>query len=110
MNKKMTDKEKLLLLLNDLSKDISFEDIFFKYLFQNPMTLEELNCFMNRFNSQIVYPKIAETVRHNRIAKENAQYVYTYLKGDMYKTKEATIEALPLQVKHAEKVVKLLNE
>ena len=106
----MTDKEKLLLLLNDLPRDISFEDIFFKYLFRNPMTLEELNCFMNRFNSQIFYPKIVETVRHNRIAKENAQYVYTYLKGNMYKTKEAAIEALPLQIEHAEKVVKMLDE
>lgn len=106
----MTDKEKLLLLLNDLPKNISLEDIIFKCLLKEPMTLEELNCFMNRFNSQIVYPKIAETVRHNRIAKENAQYVCTYLKGEMYTTKEAAIEALPLQIEHAEKVVKMLDE
>ena len=53
---------------------------------------------------------MSKFIHNTNIAKENAQYVCTYLKGEMYTTKEAAIECLPLQIEHAEKVVKMLNE
>ena len=74
-----------------------------------PLDLYEHNNFYNEIHKHYML-RMSELEHSIKIAKEYALYVSMYLKGDMYKTKEDAIEALPLQIKHIEKVVKKLNE
>lgn len=106
----MTDREKMQSVLNYFGDfEPSFTGIVLQYLNQYKLNLYELNKFYNEIHKYYTR-QMQELQKNVSIAKENAYYVSTYLKGEMYKTKEAAIEALPLQIEHAEKVVKMLDE
>lgn len=106
----MTNREKMqsvLTLFFDFEP--SFTGIVLQYLNEYKLNLYELNDFYNEIHKYYMR-QIQELQNNVSIAKENAYYVSTYLKGEMYKTKEAAIEALPLQIEHADRVVKLLDD
>lgn len=106
----MTSREKMQNVLNlFFDFEPSLTGIVLQYLNYYKLNLDELNEFYNKIHKY--YIQQMQELQHNvNIAKENAYYVSTYLKGEMYKNKEDAIKALPLQIEHADKVVKLLNE
>ena len=104
----MTDKEKLLKII-EVSPN-SFESIVFNYITHNIKDFDaiRLHHLINELN-QIMKPMIEHLVRAKDIAWERALYLKTYLKGGMYATKEAEIEALPIHIGHAEKIMKVCS-
>lgn len=106
----MTSKEKMQNVLNSFFDfEPNFTGIVLQYLNDYKLNLDELNKFYSEIHKY--YIQQMQKLQHNiSTAKENAYYVSTYLKGEMYKNKEDAIKALPLQIEHADKVVKLLNE
>lgn len=106
----MTDREKMKEILNGFwEHEPSFTEIVLKYLRYCKLDLYEHNQFYNEIHKNYML-RMQELQKCIGIAKEKAQYVCLYLKGEMYTTKEAAIECLPLQIKHAEKVVEMLDD
>lgn len=108
----MTDKEKMQHVLDTYKNSAyppSFTEIVLKYLCMYQPDLHEHNNFYNEMHKHYVQ-RMFELQKSISIAREYATYVSMYLKGELYKTKEYAIEALPLQIEHIEKVVKELNE
>ena len=108
----MTDKEKMQHVLDTYKYSThvpSITELVLKYLCIYPLDLYEHNNFYDEIHKHYML-RMSELEKSIGIARENALYVSMYLKGDMYKTKESAIEALPLQIEHIEKVVKELNE
>ena len=107
---KMTDKEKMQHILDTYNPE-SYEQFIGLYIihFRKDFNDQRLLDLQNNIN-KCVYQYLIKSSYDIQIAKEKAQYVCLYLKGEMYKTKEDAIECLPLQIKHAEKVVEMLND
>ena len=106
----MTDKEKMQYILDTYNPE-TYEQFIGLYIihFRKDFNDQRLLDLQNNIN-QRVYQYLTKSNYDIQIAKEKAQYVCLYLKGEMYKTKESAIECLPLQIKHAEKVVEMLND
>lgn len=107
---KMTDKEKMQYILDTYNPETyeKFIGLYITY-FRKDFNDQRLLDLQNNINNR-VYQYLIKSSYDIQIAKEKAQYVCMYLKGEMYKTKESAIECLPLQIKHAEKVVEMLND
>lgn len=106
----MTDREKMQQVLDCFGDDEpSFTAIVKVYLTFYKPTLYEFNDFYNEIH-KIYMEKMQELQHSVDIARENAQYVCAYLKGELYTDEEYAKECLPLQIEHAEKVVKMLDE
>lgn len=108
----MTDEERMQHILDTYKHSAyppSFTEIVLKYLYTYTPDLYEHNNFYNEIHRHYML-RISELEKSIGIAREYATYVSMYLKGEIYKDKETAIEALPLQIKHAERVVKELNE
>lgn len=56
-------------------------------------------------NEQILMPKLIKLENIQSISKERATYLKCYLEGDMYTTKEAAEQHLPVQIKNAEAII-----
>ena len=106
----MKDKEKMQYILDTYNPE-TYEQFIGLYIihFRKDFNSQRLLDLQNNIN-QRVYQYLTKSSHDIQIAKEKAQYVCVYLKGEMYKTKEAAIACLPLQIKHAEKVVEMLND
>ena len=106
----MTDKEKMQYILDTYNPE-TYEEFIGLYIihFRKDFNNQRLLDLQNKINKR-VYEYLTKSCCDIQIAKEKAQYVCMYLKGEMYKTKESAIECLPLQIKHAEKVVEMLND
>lgn len=106
----MTDKEKMQSILDSYcDKQPSFSDIVATYLNRYQPSLYEFMQFENKIHT-MYYNKILKLEHSIDVAKEYAAYVSLYLKGEMYTDEEDAKKCLPLQIEHAEKVVKLLGE
>ena len=105
----MTDKEKMQKILDNCLTEPSFTEIVLKYLRLYKPDLYNLNKFYNDIHKYYML-EMSELEKCVGIARENAQYVCLYLKGELYTDEEYAKQCLPLQIEHAEKVVKLLDE
>ena len=107
----MTDKEKLLKLLNNPNCPDSVEDIIANYLYINRKDFPayRMHELVDMINHDFVYPMMDKLDNTRRVAKERALYLKTYLEGDMYTTKEAAIQHIPVQIKNAEAILEACN-
>lgn len=106
----MTDREKMQQILDSCwTYEPSFTEIVLKYLRYYKPDLYEHNRFYNEIHKNYML-RMQELQRCVGIAKENAQYVCLYLKGELYTDEEYAKQCLPLQIEHAEKVVKMLDD
>ena len=99
---KITNKEKLLRYVESCSDYSSDLDIIKVYVGALPAT--SLSYFISDLQNMLYY-KVNKLEFVSRVAKERALYLKTYLEGDMYTTKEAAIEAIPIQIKNAQKIM-----
>lgn len=104
----MTDKEKLFKII-EISPD-RFESIVLNYITQNIKDFDASRIFDLTSDINDI---LLSLIRHLEYAKdiswERALYLKTYLSGGMFTTKEAEIAALPLQIRHAEKIMEVCN-
>lgn len=102
----MTDKEKLLKII-EISPD-RFESIVLNYITHNIKDFDASRIFdLTSDINDILLSLIRYLEYAKDISWERALYLRTYLSGGMYTTKEAEIEALPIHVGHAEKIIKV---
>lgn len=106
----MTDKEKMQYVIDTVFEQASLKDIIMNYLYYFPLSLIELYNLIETLQNGFLSPMMRTQAHNIQIAKENAQYVELYLKGDLYKNEEDAKQCLPLQIEHIEKVTKLLKE
>lgn len=111
----MNDFEKLRTILDNYSdrkKELDFETIVGIYLRNHiqDFNLIRLSNFIYLLNAQWLQKKIYDTYTNIYVARENAQYVCRYLKGEMYKDEESAKEHLGLQIKNIEETVKRLKD
>ena len=112
--KETTDLQKLQAILDSYkvsNPHISFEDIVGLYLRLNDkdFNLLRLSSFLFNLDGQYLQKKIYNAFNNMYFAREKAYYIETYLKGEMYTDEKTAIEHLPLQIKHAEEIVKRLK-
>ena len=101
-------KEKMQKLLNStISNQDSMEDIILYYLAVNTkeFSATRVQKLINSINEQILMPKIIKLENIQHISKEKATYLKCYLEGDMYTTKEAAEQHLPVQIRNAEAII-----
>lgn len=110
MNRK-TDKEKLLQLLEVIDRKASFEEIVLNYIEANKKDFHAYRFteLIQEITKHFLVPEIITLENVKAISKERALYLKTYLEGDMYTTKEAAIEHLPVQIKNAQKIIDVCN-
>lgn len=108
--KAMTDKEKLLKII-EISPD-RFESIVLNYITHhiNDFDAIRVHNLINEINNSALLPMIVHLQFAKQVSWERALYLKTYLEGGMYTTKEAEIEARPLQVGHAEKIMEMCGK
>ena len=101
----------LLKVIDNCGDDMAFEDIAKIYLelFDKDFPISRLLCLIDVVQREIRHKtNYLESVC--RQSKEFAGYLKTYLEGNMYPTKEAAIEHLPMQIKNAEYIIKWCND
>lgn len=105
----MTDKEKLLKII-EISPD-RFESIVMSYIQHNIKDFDAIRIYnlINKMNDGVLCSMIAHLQFAKQVSWERAMYLKTYLEGGMYTTKKAEIEALPLQIGHAEKIMEVCS-
>ena len=106
---KETDIKKIQNLLNRCDETCSFEDFVMAYLDGNyedfcPTRLQNL---IMKISSEIMFGKMYDLEKANRIAWERALYLKRYLDGDMYVNMEEAIRCAPVQARNAEEIVKV---
>ena len=106
----MTDKEKMQYIL-DIYNPTTYEEFIGLYIihYRSDFNDQRFLDLQYKINKRI-YKYLMQSSHNKKIAKENAQYVELYLKGELYTNEEYAKQCLPLQIEHAEKVVKLLDE
>lgn len=107
----MTDKEKLLKVIDNCDDDIAFEDIVKAYFefFYRDFPISRLLCLIDEVHREIRHKtNYLESVCNQ--SKGYASYLKTYLEGNMYTTKEAAIEHLPVQIKNAEHIIEWCSD
>ena len=103
----MTDKEKLFKII-EISPD-RFESIVWNYITHHIKDFDAMRMYnlIREMSTGILMPLIEHLKYAKDVSWERAMYLKTYLKGGMYTTKEAEIEALPIHVGHAEKIMEV---
>ena len=102
----MSDKNRLLKHVESCSDFSSDVDIIKMYVESFPAS--KLSNFINDLQNTLDY-KICSLEHANYIAKERAIYLRTYLEGNMYTTKEAAIQHIPVQIKNAQRIIDVCN-
>lgn len=106
-NKKVSSsREKLLKYVESFPGFSSDLDIIKMYL--TTLSASSLSILISELQNMLDY-KINELEFVSRVAKEKALYLKTYLKGDMYTTKEAAIKHIPVQIENAQKIIDVCN-
>lgn len=103
----MTDKERLLKYIENCPDCSSDLDILKMYIEKFPAS--RLSNMINDLQNTLDY-KINSLELANSVAKERATYLKAYLEGDMYTTKEAAIEHIPVQIKNAQEIIDFCNQ
>lgn len=102
----MTDRERLLGLLNKNDKLNSIEDILYRYLcvFSDDISALQLGEMMRNIND-LLGEKVRELTRAKFVAKERATYLKCYLSGDMWLTEEAAKANIQPQINNAQAII-----
>ena len=102
----MTDKERLLDMLNGNDRLNSIEDILYQYLhiYQNKISVLQLGEMM-RITNDLLGMKARELNRVKFIAKERARYLHSYLSGNMWLTEEAARANIQPQIDNAQAIM-----
>ena len=107
MKNKLSDKEKLQKRLEWTDQNASFEEIIMNFIDANPEDFPayRITYLMKELLEYFAIPKVKTLENIKAISRERALYLKTYLEGDMYTTKEAAIEAIPIQIKNAQRIM-----
>ena len=102
----MTDKQKLLKLLNYFGDASTFEDIVGGYMsyYSDDFSASRICRFVEMLNRSEI-DKIVEIERANHIAHERATYLKCYLEGKMYENEEVARECVGLQIENAKAIL-----
>lgn len=105
----MTDKEKLLKII-EISPD-RFESIVWNYITHHIKDFSAMRMYnlIREMSIGVLMPLIEHLEYAKDVSWERALYLKTYLSGGMYATKEAEIEARPIHIGHAEKIMEVCN-
>lgn len=87
----MTDKEKLLQILELFDDNVSIEAILTSYLwrYQKDFSVVRMKNIIDELNQNHFYPMIQRLEEIRFIANERASYLKYYLSGNMWTTEEA---------------------
>ena len=102
----MSDKEKLLKIINECHDDISFETIamiFINYYF-NEFSASRLMSICKNINNYLS-AKINKLEEVKFVAKERAGYLKRYLKGEMYTSKEVAEKYVDIQLENVQAII-----
>lgn len=102
----MSDKEKLLKMLEEYNKPSSFEDIVQLFVATNykefPASRLEN---MIKFFMEVLSRNISDLERAKATSKERATYLKAYLKGEMYATKESAEKHVGVQIENVQAIL-----
>jgi len=103
----MSDKEKLISILEKVDNSNSIEDILYYFIIMNSedFSAERIYNIINKLNSDFLISKIYELERIKSIAKERSNYLYAYLDGKLYTTKEAAVDHIDIQKENAKAIL-----
>ena len=103
----MTDKQKLLKLLNYFGDASTFEDIVGGYMsyYSDDFSASRICNFIQMLNRDPLLDEIAKLERTNRIAHERATYLKCYLEGNMYESEEVAKQCVDLQIENAKAIL-----
>lgn len=101
----MTDREKLLHLLNTYKMD-SMKAILNCYFstYYNDYSAEQIHGFIKDLNIYLGY-KVEELDKARFVAYERATYLKSYLSGNMWSTEEAAKENVQPQIDNAQSII-----
>lgn len=107
----MTDKEKMLHIL-ECSDNLTFEEIINMYfsLYSKDFSILRMTNFIDSFNKNHFYPKIAKYSELQFVANERAAYLKNYLEGKMWKDEETAKKYLQPQIDNAQAIIDVCNE
>ena len=107
----LTDYEKMKKALETLGELASFEELAIYFMQVNFADFSSIRIqqFMDSVSKNVLHPKLIGLERVRAVSSERALYLKTYLDGDMYTTKEAAIEHIPIQVKNAQAIIDVCN-
>lgn len=107
----MTDKEKMLRIL-EYSDNLTFEEIInmFFSLYSKDFSILRMTNFIDSFNKNHFYPKIAKYSELQFVANERAAYLKNYLEGKMWKDEETAKKYLQPQIDNAHAIIDVCNE
>lgn len=105
----MTDKEKLLKILNNC--DGSIEDILFAFLntYQSDFSAMRIYDLIDDLNKDFLYYSIKKLENIKAVSQERAFYLKTYLNGDMWQTEEDARRNLQPQINNAQAIIDVCN-
>lgn len=107
----LTDYEKMKKVLETLGELASFEELAIYFMQVNFADFSSIRIqqFMDSVSKNVLHPKLIGLERVRAVSSERALYLKTYLDGDMYTTKEAAIEHIPIQAKNAQAIIDVCN-
>ena len=106
----MTDREKMLGLLNGNDRLNSLEDIldYYLHIFEDEISARQLSDMMRIINNLLAC-KVRELDRMKRTSKERATYLKAYLSGELWLTEEAAKENVQPQIDNAQAIIDACN-
>ena len=101
----MTEKDKMINIIENYDVN-SVEEFLLTYLdtYRKDFYAIRLHNLIADLND-CLHDKINGLEIIKGVASERAYYLKTYLEGNMYTTKEAAVEHLPIQIKNAEAII-----
>ena len=106
----MSDKEKLLKIINDCDGNISFETIVMIFISNhfNEFSASRLMSINENINKYLT-AKINKLEQAKFVAKERAGYLKRYLKGEMYTSKEVAEKYVDIQLENVQAIIDACN-
>ena len=103
----MTDKQKLLQLLNYFGDAAVFEDIVCAYMsrYSEDFSASRICNFIQALNRDPLLDKVARLEQNNRIAHERATYLKCYLEGKMSESEEVARQCVDIQIENAKAIL-----
>lgn len=103
----MTDKEKLLNIIDHMGPIDKFEDIimYFMNVYCKEFSLSRIYCFIDDLRREFLDGKIAAADACKNLAYERATYIKSYLEGKMFNTEEEARKHIDAQIGHAQTII-----
>lgn len=105
----MTDKEKLIALLQSPSCPDDLESIIVNHLtvHRNDFSATRIRSLLSRIDRDILMGKILDLEKAVKISSERATYLDMYLSGEMYLSEDEAKLMAPIQRNHAKEIKKV---